>query len=94
MFYIHKQPPELFSEKGVRNNFAKFTGKYQCWSLLFNFSKSLQHRYFLLNFAKFFKNLFYRTPPVVASALFLRVMIIYFKINSPVRLRSLGPYFQ
>ena len=54
-----------FLKKVLRNNFAKFTGKYQCWSLLFNFTKSLQHRYFLLNFAKFLKNLFYKTPLVV-----------------------------
>ena len=26
--------PELFCEKGVLKNFAKFTGKHLCWSLL------------------------------------------------------------
>ena len=28
--------PEVFCEKGVLKNFTKFTGKYLCWSLLFN----------------------------------------------------------
>ena len=30
---IQKQPPEVFFEKGVLGNFAKFTGKQLCWSL-------------------------------------------------------------
>ena len=29
-----KQPPEVFCEKGVLRNFAKFTGKHLCQSLL------------------------------------------------------------
>ena len=28
--------PEVFCKKGVLRNFAKFTGKHQCQSLLFN----------------------------------------------------------
>ena len=31
-----KQPPEVFSKKGVLKNFAKFTGKHLCQSLFFN----------------------------------------------------------
>ena len=31
-----KQPPEVFYEKGVLRNFAKFTGKHLCQSLSFN----------------------------------------------------------
>ena len=31
-----KQPPEVFFEKGVLRNFAKFTGKNLCKSLFFN----------------------------------------------------------
>ena len=30
-----KQPSEVFYEKGVLRNFAKFTGKHLCQSLLF-----------------------------------------------------------
>ena len=33
--YIQKQPPEVFL-KGVLRNFAKFTGKHLCQSLIFN----------------------------------------------------------
>ena len=33
---IQKQPPELFCEKGVLKNIAKFAGKHKCWSLFFN----------------------------------------------------------
>ena len=31
-----KQSPEVFFKKGVLKNFAKFTEKYLCQSLLFN----------------------------------------------------------
>ena len=34
--YFQKQPPEVFCEKGVLRNFAKFTGKRLCESLFFN----------------------------------------------------------
>ena len=42
-----------------------FTGKHLCWSLfLINFITSrLQHRFFLVKFAKFLGTCFYRTPP-------------------------------
>ena len=30
-----KQPPEVFYKKCALKNFAKFTGKYLCWSLFF-----------------------------------------------------------
>ena len=33
---LKKQPPEVFSEKGVLRNFTKFTGKHLCQSLFFN----------------------------------------------------------
>ena len=55
--------PEVFCEKGVLRNFAKFTGKQLCQSLFFNniaglrhatlLKKGLWHRYFPGNFAKF-----------------------------------------
>ena len=37
IFYkMQKQPPEMFCEKVVLKNFAKFTGKNLCQSLFFN----------------------------------------------------------
>ena len=57
--------PEVFCKKGVLENFAKFTEKHLCQSLL----KRLRHRCFPVNFAKFLTTpFFYRTPPVAASA--------------------------
>ena len=55
--------PEVFCEKGVLRNFAKFTGKHLCQSLFFNkvaglrpatlLKKRLWHRCFPVNFVKF-----------------------------------------
>ena len=55
--------PEVLCEKGLLRNFAKFTGKHQCQKLFFNkvaglgpatlLKKSLWHRCFPVNFAKF-----------------------------------------
>ena len=60
-------------KKGALKNFAKFTGKQLRQSLFLNkiaglrpatlLKKRLWHRCFLVNFAKFQRNLFYRTPP-------------------------------
>ena len=47
-------PQKMFYEKGVLGNFAKFTGKHLCQSLLFNKVASL-------NFKEHF--FFYRPPP-------------------------------
>ena len=33
---LWKQVPEVFCEKGVVENFAKFLGKHLCWSLFLN----------------------------------------------------------
>ena len=56
---------EVFCKKGVLRNFAKFTGKHLCQSLLFNnvagltpatfLKKRLWHRCFPVNFAKFLR---------------------------------------
>ena len=51
----------MFFKIGVLKNFVIFTGKYLCWSLLLikmtqKTSKRLQHRYFLVNIAKFLRN--------------------------------------
>ena len=53
--------------------FAKFTRKTLCWSLILiklqvsilqlHWKKELQHRCFLMNFARHLRHLFYRTPP-------------------------------
>ena len=52
--------------------FAKFTGKHECWSLIFNkvadlrciilLKKRLQHRHFPVNFAKFIDHLHMNAP--------------------------------
>ena len=76
----------MFSEEAVRKvsskpvflNFAIFTGKQLCWSLLLiklqllikacNFIKSrLQHRCFLVNIAKFLRTAFFCNTPVAVS---------------------------
>ena len=50
--------------------FENLTRKHLYWSLLLiNFiTNRLQHRFFLMKFAKFLRTSFYRTPPVAASA--------------------------
>ena len=59
-------------KKGVLKNFSKFTGKHLCQSLFLNkvaglraatlLKKRLWHRCFSVNFAKFLRTPFYRTP--------------------------------
>ena len=70
IFYIQKQPLEVFCKKGVLKNFAKLTGKYLCQSFFFNkvadptlatlLKKRLWNRYFSVSFAKFSRTLFLR----------------------------------
>ena len=66
---IHRSNrPEEFCEKVVLRNFAKFTGKHLCQSLLLNKVAGLRlatllkkrpwHRCFPVNFAKFLRTLF------------------------------------
>ena len=58
---LRSSRPEEFCKKGVLRNFAKFTGKHLCQGLFFNkvakacnlLKKSLRHRCFPVNFAKF-----------------------------------------
>ena len=75
---MNKQPPEVFCKKGVRKNFAKFTGKHLSRSLFFNkelqargvqlyLKMTLQRMCFPLNFPKFsrppsLQNTFGRLP--------------------------------
>ena len=49
--------PEVFCQKGVLRNFAKFTGKHLCQSLFFNK---------ITDGAFFTEHLFYRAPLVAA----------------------------
>ena len=73
--------PEVFCEKGVLRNFAKFTGKHQCQSLFFNkvvglrpeacnfIKKEALAQVFSCEFCQISKNTFCdRTPLVAASA--------------------------
>ena len=73
---FQKRRLEVFCKTGVHRNFAKFTGKRLCLSLLFNktadwpttlLKKRLWHRCFPVNFSKFLRRGFLRTPPVAAS---------------------------
>ena len=68
----------MFCNKGVLKNLAKFTGKHLCQCLFLNevtslrpatLLKKLWHRCFPVNFAKFLRPVFYRTPPLVVSDL-------------------------
>ena len=78
IIYLHERALSRSShqrcslKKGVLRNFAKLTGKFLCQSLFFNkvaglrpatlLKKRLWHTCFPVNFAKFLRNLFYRTP--------------------------------
>ena len=70
--------PEVFCEKGVLRNFAKFTGKHLYQSLFFNkvaglrpatlFKKETLAQVFCCEFCEISKDtFFYRTPPVAVS---------------------------
>ena len=61
----------MFCKKGALGNFAKFTGKHLCQSLLFNKvalwhsdAGALWHRCFPVNFVKFLRTTFF----IAASA--------------------------
>ena len=58
MFYRNYRSScsQMFFRIGVLKNFANFTRKHLCWSLFFD--KRLQHRCFLVKFAKFYEHLF------------------------------------
>ena len=85
---------EVFCKIGVLRNFVKFTGKHLCQSLFFNrlaglrpatlLKKRLWHRCFPVNFTKFLKTPFYRTPPddCFCSAFFLPPVALLWKYCS------------
>ena len=59
----------MFCKKGALRNFAKFTGKYLCQSLVFDKVASLRE-ISEIDFYEISKNtFFYRTPPVAAPVL-------------------------
>ena len=57
---------QRFCKKGVLRNFTKITGKHLCQSLrpATLLKKRFWHRCFPVNFAKFLRTPFFRTPPV------------------------------
>ena len=70
MLVARSSCPELFCEKGVLRNFAKFTGKHLCQCLFFNkveglrsatlLKKRLWCKCFPVNSAKFVRTLFFK----------------------------------
>ena len=76
-FTFRSSRPEVFFEKGVLRNFAKFTGKNLCQSLFFNkvadaacnfIQTETLAQVFSCEFCEISKNAsFYRTPLVAAS---------------------------
>ena len=61
--YNQRQPTELFFKKGGLKNFAKLTGKHLCQSL-YLIIKFDRGQGFPVNFAKFLRTYFHKTPPV------------------------------
>ena len=49
---------QLFFKIAPHKNFALFTGKHKCWSLFLINLQGLQHRYSLVNAAKFLRTVF------------------------------------
>ena len=74
---MQKQPTQMFCKKKCFQNFRKFHGKTTVMESLFNKSakacdfikEKLQHRYFLVKFAKFFKTSILMNPSSVNGKL-------------------------
>ena len=81
--------PEVFCNKGVLENFAKFTGKHLCQSLFFNklaavrpatlLKKRLWHRGFPVNFVKFLRTYFLKEH--------LRWLLLFVLFISQIRVK-------
>ena len=77
--YVRSSHPELFCKKSALENFPKLTGKHLFQILLFNkvvgirsvtlLKKRLRHRVFPVNFVKFSRTPFFRTPLAAASGI-------------------------
>ena len=70
-------------KKGALQNFAKFTGKLYSQGPATLFKVKLRHRLFFVNFAKYLRFFFDRTPLVTASMItafteFSKSLIIIF----------------
>ena len=70
--------PEVFCEKGVLRNFAKFTGKHLRQSLFFNkvaacnfIKKETLAQMFSCGFCEISKNTFFYRTPLVAASVFV-----------------------
>ena len=83
--------PEVFCEKGVHKNFAKFTEKYMCQSLFFNKVAGLIPttllknglRCFFVNFTKFLTTpFFFEHLRWLLLALILKPFILTLTTNS------------
>ena len=59
-FNLRKHPLEVFCKKGVLKNFADFTGKHWCWSLVL-LKRDSNTGVFLENLRSFQEHLFWRT---------------------------------
>ena len=53
----------MFYKKGILKNFVKSIGEHLCLRSATLLKKRLWHRCFPVNFAKFLRKFFYRTPP-------------------------------
>ena len=93
--YCKSSRPDVFCEKGVLRNYAKFTGKHVCQSLFFNkvaggacnfLKKETLTHVFSCEFCEISKNtFFYRTPLVLLIlgkvAVFPSNRFFYFNIT-------------
>ena len=77
--------PEVFCKKGVLRNFAKFKGKHLSQRLFFNtvaglpatlLKKSLWHRCFPVNLAKFLRTPFLQNTPRDCFCIFARIFVL------------------
>ena len=76
--FCRSSRPEVFNKKGVLRNFAKFTGKHLCQSLLpaTLLKKRLWHRCFPVNFEKLL-----RTPFFTEHYWWLFLVILKLQLN-------------
>ena len=70
MSYIRSSRPDVFCEKGVLRNFAKFTGEHLCQSHFFNkkIKKETLALVFSCEFCEISENTFPNKTPLVAAS--------------------------
>ena len=89
--------PDVFCEKGVLRNFAKFTGKHLCQSLFLNKVAGLRSKVqvFPCKFCEISKNTFlHRTHLVAASSLTLKRNLFSLNLLSIIKFLVLLKRFQ